>query len=141
MRRGDRIVAFANVLLAAQKEEMSVDLMRYTPEVAHGIMEYLFVELLLWGKAEGYRWFNFGVVPLAGLASRELAPLWTRLGALVYRHGEHFYNFRGLRFFKEKFGPVWEPRYLASPGGLTLPRTLADIAAITSGGIRGIFAR
>ena len=78
-------------------------------------MDYLFVELMLWGEAEGYRWFNLGMAPLAGLEDRALAPLWNRLGALLFRHGEHFYNFQGLRQYKEKFDPVWEPRYLASP--------------------------
>ena len=41
-----------------------------------------------------------------------------------------FYNFQGLRAYKEKFNPMWEPRYLAYPGGLALPRILADVAAL-----------
>jgi phosphatidylglycerol lysyltransferase len=35
-----------------------------------------------------------------------------------------------VRQFKEKFRPEWEPRYLASPGGLALPRVLKAIAAL-----------
>ena len=46
-----------------------------------------------------------------------------RAGALVFRYGEHFYNFEGLRRYKDKFGPVWTPRYLACPGGMALPPT------------------
>ena len=45
---------------------------------------------------------------------------------------------RGLRGYKEKFNPLWRPRYLAVPGGLSLPRTLADIGALISGGLKGI---
>jgi phosphatidylglycerol lysyltransferase len=60
---------------------------------------------------------------------------------LLFRFGDHFYNFRGLRAFKEKFGPVWEPRYLASPGGLALPFVLTDIATLISGGIGGVIGR
>ncbi|HYU35043.1 MAG TPA: phosphatidylglycerol lysyltransferase domain-containing protein, partial [Thermoanaerobaculia bacterium] len=56
-------------------------------------------------------------------------------------HGEHFYNFQGLREYKEKFDPVWEPRYLACPGGLMLPRVLTDIAALIGGGLRGVVGR
>ena len=41
-----------------------------------------------------------------------------KLGAFLYRHGEAFYNFQGLRAYKEKYNPVWEPHYLAYPGGL-----------------------
>jgi phosphatidylglycerol lysyltransferase len=59
----------------------------------------------------------------------------------MYRYGEHFYNFQGLREFKEKFDPTWEPRYLASPGGLALPRILANVAALIGGGMRGVVAK
>jgi len=69
------------------------------------------------------------------------APLWTRLGSFLYSHGETFYNFQGLRGYKDKFHPSWEPRYLAYPGGLTLARTLADVAALIAGGYRRILLK
>ncbi|MBL0170275.1 MAG: DUF2156 domain-containing protein [Gemmatimonadaceae bacterium] len=69
-----------------------------------------------WGHAESYAHFSLGMAPLSGLESRALAPLWNRAGAFVFKFGEHFYNFRGLRQYKDKFDPIWEPRYLASPG-------------------------
>jgi phosphatidylglycerol lysyltransferase len=59
----------------------------------------------------------------------------------VYRHGEHFYNFQGLRKYKEKFDPEWLPKYLAAPGGLALPRVLTDTTTLISGGMRGVIAR
>ena len=136
-----RLVAFANVWLAGGREELSVDLMRYGPGAPPGVMEYLFVELMLRGKREGYRWFNLGMSPFAGMPARALAPLRSRLGALAYRHGEHFYNFQGIRAFKEKFHPVWQPRYLASPGGLTLAFVLANVAALVSRGFKGVVAK
>jgi hypothetical protein len=49
---------------------------------------------------------------------------------LAYRHGDRFYSAEGLRAYKDKFRPVWRPRYLASPGGITLPRILADLTAL-----------
>jgi phosphatidylglycerol lysyltransferase len=52
----------------------------------------------------------------------------------MFRHGENLYHFRGLRSFKEKFDPVWEPRYLASPGGLALPLVLSQIATLIARG-------
>jgi len=141
VRRGGTLVAFANVWPGGDKEELSVDLMRHTLDAPAGVMDYLFIALMLWGGAQGYRWFNLGMAPLAGLDMRAIAPLWSRLGALVYRHGEHFYNFQGLRHYKDKFDPVWEPRYLACPGGLALPRVLADIAALIGRGFRGVVAK
>ena len=136
-----RIVAFANVWLAPARAEISVDLMRHEREAPHGVMEFLFVHLMLWGKQQGYRWFNMGMAPLSGFQRRALAPLWSRLGALLYRHGEHFYNFQGLRQYKGKFDPVWEPKYIACPGGLALPRVLLDVACLISGGLRGVIAK
>ncbi len=135
------IVAFANMWIGAEKEEVSVDLMRYTPEAPDSVMEYLFVALMLWGKKEGYRWFDLGVAPLSGLENRPFASVWNKMGALVFRYGENFYNFQGLREYKEKFKPVWEPRYIACPGGLAIPIVLTDIAALISGGFKGIIAK
>jgi phosphatidylglycerol lysyltransferase len=141
VRLEGRIVAFANLWLAPDLGEMSVDLMRHEPAAPEGVMDYLFVQLMLWGRDAGYRAFNLGMAPLSGFEARALAPLWNRVGALVFRHGEHFYHFRGLRQYKEKFDPEWEPRYLASPGGLALPRILANTAALVSGGLVGVVAR
>jgi phosphatidylglycerol lysyltransferase len=141
IRKQEKILAFANILQGVEKEELSIDLMRYLPEAPNGVMDYLFLELMLWGHKEGCRWFNLGMAPLSGLQDHALTPLWNRLGAFVFRHGEHFYNFQGLREYKEKFDPLWEPKYLASPGGLMLPRMLIDIASLISGGLKGVVTK
>jgi phosphatidylglycerol lysyltransferase len=141
VHKDNRIVAFANVWPGSQNEEFSVDLMRQLPEAPNGMMDYLFIELMMWGKAQGYRLFNLGVAPFSGLEDHALAPIWTRLGAMVFHEGERFYNFQGLRQYKEKFEPVWEPIYLISPGGLALPRILANIASLISGGLKGVIAK
>lgn len=135
------IVAFANLWLGAQKEELSVDLMRFLPECPEGTMDYLLSELMLWGRQEGYQWFNLGMAPLAGLKDRVLAPFHAKAGALIFRHGEHFYNFQGLRRYKDKFDPQWQPKYLACRGGLALPHILTNVAALISGGLTGIITK
>jgi phosphatidylglycerol lysyltransferase len=141
LRKEGRIVAFGNVWLGGDREELSPDLMRFTPDAPNGVMEYLFVQLMLWGREQGYRWFNLGMAPLSGLPNRTLAPLWSKVGSLVFRHGENFYNFQGIRRYKEKFEPAWEPRYLAAPGGLALPRVVANVATLISGGLKGVVAK
>jgi phosphatidylglycerol lysyltransferase len=141
VRREGRIIAFANIWLAAPGTELSVDLMRHVEDAPNGVMEYLFVQLMLWGRDQGYQWFNLGMAPLAGVESGRHARLWNQLGGMLYRHGEHFYNFVGLRQYKDKFDPVWEPRYLASPGGLVLARVVANLGALISGGLRGVVSR
>jgi phosphatidylglycerol lysyltransferase len=141
VRKGGKVLGFANVLFGADKQELSIDLMRYLPESPRGIMEYIFIQLMLWGRQEGYQWFSLGMAPFSGFEAHRLAPLWSRLGAFVFRHGEHFYNLQGLRNYKEKFDPLWEPKYLAAPGGFALPRILTNIASLISGGMKGIITK
>jgi phosphatidylglycerol lysyltransferase len=141
IQQGNEILAFANILVGAGKEEISVDLMRFLPNGPEGIMDYLFVEMMLWAKEIGYKWFNFGMAPLSGIEDRALAPLWAHAGAFIFRYGEHFYNFQGLRHYKDKFNPQWRPKYLACPKGLMLPRILANIASLISEDIKGIIAK
>lgn len=141
VRSGDRIVAFANLWLGADREEMSVDLMRHLPDAPGGTMDFLFSELMRWGGTQGFCWFNFGMAPLAGIEASPGAPIWNHVAAFLYRHGEHFYNFGGLRHYKAKFHPVWTPLYLASPGGAALPRVLLDVTALIAGSATGILIK
>lgn len=141
IRRGDAIVAFANLWASGERNELSVDLMRYGPDAPPAAMDALFGELLGWGREQGFAWFSLGMAPLSGFEHHRLAPLWNRLGALLFRHGEHFYNFQGLREFKEKFDPVWEPRYLAAPGALSVPIVLTRVASLVNAGLGGTVAR
>jgi len=134
-----RVVAFANLWPGAERVELSMDLMRYDHRAPKDVMEALFVHVMLWGKEQGYRWFVMGMAPLSGFEASPVAPLWNRLAAFLYEHGESVYNFQGLRAFKQKFDPVWQPHYLAYPGGLRLARVLTDVAALIAGGYRRIF--
>jgi len=140
VRREDEIVAFANLWLGAGHEELSVDLMRHRPDAPSGTMDFLFAELMQWGRAQGFAWFNFGMAPLSGLGQAK-ARMWNRVGSFVYRHAEHFYNFEGLRRYKAKFDPVWTPLYLASPGGLVLAPIIVDVTALIAGGLGGVVSR
>jgi phosphatidylglycerol lysyltransferase len=95
----------------------------------------------MWGKEQGYERLSLGMAPLSGFEHSPVAPLWNRLGSFIYEHGGAFYNFRGLREYKGKFNPEWQPRYLVYPGGLRLPRVLADVAALIAGGYRRIILK
>jgi phosphatidylglycerol lysyltransferase len=141
VRRGGAIVAFANVWATENREELSVDLMRHLADMPYGTMDYLFVQLMQWGRDQGYRWFNLGMAPLSGIESRRLAPIWARIGALLYRHGDAFYGFEGLRAYKDKFSPVWTPRYIAAPPGLGLARGMIDLQTLIGGGSRSAARR
>lgn len=141
VRRDGRIIAFATIWNSGQNEELEVDLMRYYPDAPPGIMRYLMVEVMLWGKSIGYRWLNLGMAPLSGLRSARDAPLWQQLGVAVRGYGERYYNFQGVRDFKEWFYPEWEPRFLVSPGGISRPVVLANIAGLIGGGLGGVLRK
>lgn len=140
-RKDGQLLAFANLMTTETKTEATIDLMRYTPEAPRGVMDYLFTKLMLHCQAEGYEKFGLGMAPMSGMSEHRNAPNWQRLGRLIYRHGEQFYNFQGLRAFKEKFDPDWEPRYLCAEGGLKPLLAFTDIAALVSGGIKGVLAK
>jgi phosphatidylglycerol lysyltransferase len=140
VRHQGAVVAFAN-LWRGGSTEMSVDLMRYNEAAPKGVIDYMLIECMLWGKAQGIRWFNLGMAPLSGLEEHALAPTWHKLGRIVQRYGETFYNFEGLRKFKEKFNPVWRPRYLAAPDGLAMAGALLDVTALISGGVRNVLRK
>lgn len=133
MRREGRIIAFANLWRGADKDEMSVDLMRHLPNAPNYLMDALFTKLMLYARDEGYHWFSLGAAPLSGLTGNRLASRWNRFGSFLYRRGSQLYRFDGLKAFKNKFGPVWTPQYLICPPGLDTPRALIDVTTLVSG--------
>jgi len=141
VRRGGRALAFANILAPGSGRRIAVDLMRYLPEEASGMIEYLFIALIEHYRAEGAEEFSLGMAPLSGLSERRTARLWNRFGALLFRHGGAFYNFEGLRGFKQKFGPEWRARYIALPVGVSPMVAMADVALLIAGGPRGLIGK
>lgn len=81
------------------------------------------------------------MAPLAGLEARKGSRLWNRFGAVLFRYGGAFYNFAGLRAFKEKFGPDWHPRYFVVPGSTPPLSALRDVTVLISGGTRGVVGK
>lgn len=141
LRQEGRVVAFANVLLTDLKQEATVDMMRFSADAPNGAMEALLLHLILHFQREGYEWFLLGMAPLSGLSASAAAPIWHRVGRTVFEHGERFYNFSGLRAFKAKFLPEWQPRYLAVAGGINPMLALADITVLISGGLKGVIGK
>ena len=140
-RKNGRVVAFANILAASGGRQLAVDLMRYLPEEASGLMEYIFLSLIEHYKAQGAEQFSLGTAPLSGLSERSVARSWNRFGRLIYRHGGAFYNFEGLRAFKQKFQPDWRPRYLALPPNVSPMRAAGDVAFLIAGSAHGLIAK
>jgi len=136
-----RVVAFANLWQTEDKTELSIDLMRYLPSAPGGVMEAIFIELMLWGHSQGFKWFNLGMAPLSGLSSHPLAPFWHKIAGKIFMKGESFYNFQGLRDYKDKFNPDWQPRYIAVQDSWNLPNALLDVTLLVGGGVRSTFVK
>lgn len=134
-------VAFANLWPAPAGGELSIDLMRHSADAPRGVMDFLLIELMLWGKAQGYRSFNLGMAPLSGMARHRLAARSQRLLGFLAGHGERFYGFEGLRRYKEKFGPAWKAKYLAAPGGVHLAGVFLDLTRLINRGPAALRAR
>ncbi|OWY09329.1 hypothetical protein B6V73_19795 [Thioclava sp. JM3] len=141
IRRDGQILGFANLLGSPGAQHFGIDLMRYRPEAADGVMQFLFLALIEALRDRGATELSLGLAPLAGLSDRVSARLTSRLGNLIYRHGGSFYNFEGLRRFKQKFRPDWRPRYVALPPGTSPYLALTEIALLISGGARNLFTK
>lgn len=137
VKREGEIIAFANLWQLDNKHELSIDLMRYREDAPGSIMEWLTIQIMLWGKEQGYQHFNLGMAPLSGLETRELASLWHKIGHIIFEHGGDFYNFGGLHAYKDKFKPLWEARYVAVPNNLGIVPSLLSVTKLISGGSLG----
>lgn len=124
----NKVQAFVTFLTSNGPEEASIDLMRYHLRTApNGIMDYLFVKLLLHFKEEGVIFFDLGMAPLSNVGTEKHSFLQEKVAYLIYAFTNRFYSFSGLRQYKQKFSPVWMPRYIAYPRNTWL---ILDMLAI-----------
>ncbi len=140
-RHAGQIVAFVTVLRTASMVEACTDVMRHRPDAPRDAMRFLLLKLMLHLKAEGMQRFSLAMAPLSGLEGHRYAPVWQRIGAAIYQYGGTYYNFAGVRAFKEQFYPQWEPRYLVTQGGLDPAIILTDVAMLIGGGMRGVIGK
>jgi phosphatidylglycerol lysyltransferase len=113
--------------------------MRYRTD-GPSAMDFLLTSIMLYGKQAGFRTFNLGMAPLAAVGEHRGAHERERLASLIFRRGEHWYNFQGIRQYKEKFNPDWVPRYLAYEGAWEWPVALANVSALIAGGWKATVA-
>ena len=141
LKRQGRILAFANVMTTAEEgggDGRSDALRSGSAEWQHGGPVRAPARAFQAGGLHMvFTWHG----ALAGLSENPAAPIWHRVGRAAYDHGEAFYNFRGLRAFKNKFDPTWGARYMAVAGGLSPLLAIADVTVLIGGGIRGVISK
>lgn len=126
-----KLLAFVNVIPSYVPGEATVDLMRRRTGAPNGIMDYLFIKLLLHFKEKGCTRFNFGMAPMSGFQEREEASPEARAIHYFFQHLNFIFNFQGLRQFKAKFAGFWEPRYIVYRHPLDLPRLALAIREVS----------
>ncbi|MFA5384007.1 MAG: phosphatidylglycerol lysyltransferase domain-containing protein [Eubacteriales bacterium] len=129
----DKIVAFANPIPEYNHNEGTIDLMRRRDNKS-GIMDLLFVRLIEYLKEQGYQSFNLGLSPLAGVGTKPEDSFQEKFLNFFYDHFNQLYSFKGLHFFKDKFDPFWEPRYLIYLNPIFLPKIAIAITTANAGG-------
>lgn len=117
-----KLIAFTNLQPNfSDHQRASIDLMRMRADAPTNTMDFLFLRLIQQLAADGWHEFDLGLAPLSGLAK---GPTSERSLHLLYQYANRWFAFKGLRRFKEKFHPDWQPVYIVHTG----PRS--NIAAI-----------
>lgn len=126
------VIAFVNQVPSYAPGEASIDMMRHKEEVPNGTMDFLFSKLLTALKDDGFKTFNLGLAALSGVGETPDASLEERAIHQIYEHMNRFFSYKGLRRYKDKFGPTWRASYLVYEGGP--PGLIKTALAITRAG-------
>lgn len=111
-----RAVAYINLIPSLYKAHASIDHFRSRGNMSSVGMHFLLMCTLEQLHTEHTKTLNIGLSPLSGVdeSSAKLLPKTTL--KLIRRFGSSYYSFQGLEQFKNKFRPLWEPRFLLYTG-------------------------
>ena len=62
-----KVIAFCTLMPTYYNEAISVDLIRWLPDLDLPLMDGLYLHMLLWGKDKGYKAFNMGMATLSNV--------------------------------------------------------------------------
>ena len=113
-----------------------LDVMRRERDGVPGALEASLAAAVAGLAAMGVSRLSLGLAPLAGLdpASPSRSERWLARAAHLIRP---VYNTEGLAFFKNKFAPEWEPRFLLVPGPTSLSTGVVALLRLHLGGSWG----
>ncbi|HET8587541.1 MAG TPA: phosphatidylglycerol lysyltransferase domain-containing protein [Candidatus Limnocylindria bacterium] len=132
-----RAIAFTTFRSTGRDGGWVVDLIRRQPGGIPGAVEMCLVEAAMAFRSAGSASLSLGLAPLAGLSVRGGSTIERGL-ALAARAVRPAYDIAGLAFFKGKFAPQWEPRFLAVRRRRDLPAVLLALVRLHFGGTRGL---
>jgi phosphatidylglycerol lysyltransferase len=131
------VVAFTTFRPTGADGGWVLDLLRRVTDSAPGAVESCLAAAATGLRQRGAKSLSLGLAPLAGLDSRHgaLVERGLAIGARIIRPA---YDVDGLAFFKGKFAPRWEPRYLAVRHRRHLPGVLLALLRLHLGGSRAL---
>ena len=106
------IVGFCSLMYTNYNQSISIDLIRWNKDIDIAVMDALYIHMLLWAKEQGYKQFNMGMATLSNVGYNKYAYLREKFAAKVFENMNGIYSFQGLRNYKQKYHPDWEPRFL-----------------------------
>jgi len=115
-----RIQGFLNLVPTFEAGTANYDLLRCANDAPGNANDFLMLGTIEYLKTQGVRTLNLGLCPLSGVDEPDSddTTLVDQALRFVYANGDRLYSFSGLRKFKSKYQPTWEPRYIAYPGRL-----------------------
>lgn len=114
-----KIIAFANLCPIYYKNWATIDLMRYEENV-DGLMDYLFINIFSYLKENNIKYFDLGMAPLSNVGAMRHSFLQEKMVYTIFKLGDHYYSFEGLKAYKDKYASFWEERYLSYSKGASL---------------------
>ena len=106
----EKVAAFANLIPDYAPGEATYDLIRKAENAPKDSVDFLMIEMFLYLKSKGFQYVNMGLAPMSGIEQGKDLP--EKTIKFAYEQIRSFSHYKGLRSFKEKFGPDWQNRYL-----------------------------
>lgn len=126
IRNEEDIIGFVSFMPTNYNHAISVDMIRWK-ENEFQMMDGLYLNTMLSVK-EQYDNFNMGMAPLSNVGSHKYAFYRERFAGRIFETISHIYSFKGLRNYKEKFNPNWQPRYLVYKKGNSLLTSMIRVS-------------
>lgn len=109
-----RAIGFINLLPQFDPARASFDLMRTASHAPKNTIDFLLARTCILLHERGVSSLDFGLAPLSGLKDTDKSA--EKVLDFIAGRAARWYNFHGLRQFKNKFDPEWSATYLAYEG-------------------------
>lgn len=110
-----------------------LDAMRRRGDAPASVMELLIARSVELFKPEGIETLSLATAPLANVDETGEQSPYDKGVKLIFDHFSAVYGYSSLFFFKKKFDPAWEARYLIFPRPDQLPRVTYALVAVHTG--------